>query len=150
MSFKSYTLFAIHMVIVIVVSSIEPTSSNNEADRVERIISLSSSSSASSSYSYTSILSDPVFRVWADYQKSSGKLDLTLSKCFECVSERSEHESKSDKNMYAYTNPALNTFHEPKFTDTNVGSVAFWLNGPVIKSGIYYFRIYTFRTRSRI
>ena len=141
MSFKSYTFFIIHMVIVIVVSSIiRPTSSNNEADRVEKIISLSSSSSSlpSSSYSYTSILSDPVFRVWADYQKSSGKLDLTLSKCFECVSERSEHESKSDKN----TNPALNTFHEPKFTDTNVGSVAFWLNGPIIKSGIYYFRIY--------
>ncbi len=33
------------------------------------------------------------------------------------------------------TNPALNSFSEPKYSDTDYGSVAFYLNGPVIKTG---------------
>ena len=33
------------------------------------------------------------------------------------------------------TNPAINSFSEPKYSDTDYGSVAFYLNGPVIKTG---------------
>jgi hypothetical protein len=133
MKFKSYSLLIIHMLMIVLVASLKPN--KNETDKIEKIISLSSS--ASSGYSYTSIMSDPSFRVWADYHKSSGQLDSTLTKCYECVSERSE-ESKLDKSMNAYTNPALNTFYDPKFTDTQAGSVAWWLNGPVIKSGFIF------------
>jgi len=102
----------------------------------EKVVTLGASDSPQM-LAYTSSSSYPALndlKAWSNYHKESGRLDSILNKCYECIRDRNAKDDQNYKRPLKI-NPALNTFTEPRYTDTDFGSLAWNLNGPVVHSG---------------